>query len=325
MNCYNCGKPIEDHNRTEEHIINNSLGGHLTSFDILCDPCNNMFGHSLDVEIDRQIGMFSDLLGVKRHRENKYRQIRIEMISDAGEIKIVGRKMRPLHELSIDTGKEYVKLFETEERYEKLKFAKKRELTKKFKVEDNEYIRQPDKTKWHVKNSKSDSQGNIAFGGYDYFRGLARICLNYYLSKGYELKHAVKVLAFIQGKIKFNDLVYYYYPVNYQIHELEKDEVSHVIHLRGDPIKKILYAYVELFNFQNVLVIFDKYYQGVEINDSYAYDLINGIEVNKPVSLSLFRHHVDIMHLIEREFDREHLARYNRFLQIMEKTQLLGE
>jgi len=78
--------------------------------------------------------MFADLLGVKRHRENKYRRVRIEMISNKGEIKIVGRKMRPLHELSIDTGNERIKLFEAEEKYEKLKLAKKRNYLKSSKL-----------------------------------------------------------------------------------------------------------------------------------------------------------------------------------------------
>jgi hypothetical protein len=325
MTCYKCGEVIGVHNRTEEHIINNSLGGHLTSLDILCDSCNKEFGHTLDAEIDRQIGMFSDLLGVKRQRENKFRRVRIEMISDKGEIKIVGRKMRPLHELTLDTGKETVKLFESEEKYEQLKFAKKRELAKKFKVEDKEYIREPDKTKWHVKNSKSDKYGNIAFGGYDYFRGLARIALNFYLSKGHDPKYAQRVLDFVKGEIGFNDLLYWYFPVNYQIHELEKNEVSHILHLRGDPIKGLLYAYVELFNFQNVIVIFDKAYNGGNINETYTYDLVNAVEIDKPVSLKLFRHHINIMHLIEPEFDNEHLNRYNRFQEIMEKRQLIDD
>jgi len=325
MNCYNCGKPITDLNRTEEHVINNSLGGHLTSDDILCDGCNNFFGHSLDKEIDGQIGMFADLLGAKRHRENKYRRIRIKMISDKGEIKIVGRKIRPLHELLLDTGKKTIKLFETEEKYEALKSEKKKELSRNSKVEDNEYIRPTDKTKWHVKNIKSDAQGNIAFGGYDYFRGLARICLNFYLSKGHNLKYAEKVLAFVQGKIKFNDLMYYYFPVNYQIHELKKDEVLHIIHVDGDPVKKLLYAYLELFNFQNVLLIFDNNYQGPEIRDTYVYDLVNGAEIEKQITLRVLRHHVEIMHLIEPSFDREHLARYNRFQQIIERNQLIGD
>jgi hypothetical protein len=325
MDCYNCGIQIEEHNKSEEHVINNSLGGHLTSTNLICDACNNFFGHSLDVEVDAQIGMFSDLLGIKRHRENKDRRVRIEMISEKGEVKVVGRKMRPLHELSIDTGTKRIKLFEAEGKYERLKLAKKSELTKKFKVEDREYIQEPDKTKWHVKNSKSDTRGNIGFGGYDYFRGIARICLNFYLSKGHSINYAARALDFVKGKIEHNDLVFYYYPTTYDVHQLDKEEVSHILHLRGDTRKKLLYTYIELFNFQNVLVIFDKDYEGNEINDTYVYDLVNGIEVNKTVSIRLPRHHVEIMHMIERDADREHLARYNRFQQIMEKRQLLDD
>jgi hypothetical protein len=322
MNCYNCGVEITEQHRSEEHVINNSLGGHLTSFDLLCDPCNNEFGHTLDAAIDGQIGMFTDLLGIKKHRENKDKRVRIEMVSQAGERKVVGKKLAPLHELSLDTGRKRVILFEEEAAYEKLKARKKEELGKKFKVEDREYIRQPDKTKYHVRNSISDEQGNIAFGGYEYLQGIARICLNFYLSRGHSIQYAGAVLDFVKGNKKFNDLVYYYFPVQYQIHDLGRDEVSHVLHIHGDSRSRMLYGYAELFNFQNVLVIFDRDYRGPDIDESYSYDLINGVEMDKKVALRLFRHHVEIMHLIERDADPEHLARYNRFLQIVEKRQL---
>jgi len=106
---------------------------------------------------------------------------------------------------------------------------------------------------------------------------------------------------------------------------LKKDEVSHILYLRGDTHKKILYGYMELFNFQNVLVIFDKNYEGPAIEDQYVYDLVNGIELNKTLSLAVFRHHIDIMHLIERDVDTEHLSKYDRFQQIIEKNQLIGD
>jgi hypothetical protein len=41
MKCYTCGVEITDENRSEEHVINNALGGHLTSDDLLCKPCND--------------------------------------------------------------------------------------------------------------------------------------------------------------------------------------------------------------------------------------------------------------------------------------------
>jgi len=323
MRCYSCGDEFTDENRSEEHVINNALGGHLTSNELLCKPCNDGFGHGIDADIEGQLGIFADSLGVKRHRENKNRKVRIEMVSETGELKIVGKKMRPLHELSIDTGDKKVTLFEDEARYEVLKNRKKKELSKKFKVEDKEYIRQPDKTRYNVKNSLSDKQGNIAFGGSGFFRAAAKMCLNYYLSKGYDIGFCKNVIAFVKGEKKVNDLAYFYYPAHYQIHDLGAEEVAHIIHIKGDTHYKVLYAYIELFSCHNAVVIFSMDYQGAAISDTYAYDLINSSVMEKAVTMRLPRHHLEIIDLIERDVHPRHLAKFNRLEQIIEKRQLL--
>lgn len=323
MNCYRCGVPLTDENRSEEHVINNALGGHLTSNDLLCGPCNNYFGHTVDVELEQQIGMFTDLLGIKRHREDKGRKVRIEMVSQHGERKVVGRKLKPLHELRLDTGVKKVVLFEDEARYETLKNRKKMEMSSNSNVEDKEYIREPDKTKYHVQNSLSDEEGNIAFGGPEFFRGAAKIALGYYLSQGYDSAYDVTVKAFVNGERTINDFAYYYYPKHYQIHDLNEDEIIHLIHIRGDVQYKLLYAYVELFSCHNAIIIFSLNYEGPAIVDTYAYDLLAGQQIEKKVKMWLPRHHIEVINLIERNAQPEHLRLFNRLERITEKRQLI--
>lgn len=323
MNCYRCEKPLKDANRSEEHVINNALGGHLTSFDLLCDACNNFFGHDVDAELEKQIGMVGDLLGIKRHREKNDRRIRIGLLSEKGDIKIVGRKMRPLHELHFDAGEKTVVLFEDEGNYESLRKRKQRELERKFKVVHNEYETPPDKTKFHMQNSLSDGQGNIAFGGRGFFRGVSKIALNYYLSRGYDRVYAQEVLSFVKGNKEFNDIAYFYYPKHYNIHQRQEDEVIHLIHIKGDTHYKILYAYVELFSCHNAVVIFNLDYAGPAIESTYTYDLIAGEVIDKQISMWLPRHHIEIIDLIEHEVQPEHLKLFNRLERIIEKRQLL--
>lgn len=323
MNCYRCGNLITEVNQSEEHVINNALGGHLTSQELVCNGCNKIFGYSVDADIEKQIGMFADLLGVKRHRENKDRKIRVNLVSEDGGRKVVGHKMQPLHELHLDTGEKKVVLFEDEERYRSLKNRKKLELAKKFKVEDAEYVKQPDKTKYHIQNSLSDGLGNIAFGGPEFFRGAAKMCLNYYLSQGYDRTYCQNVIDFVNGVKKINDLAYFYYPTHYAIHEQQEEEVIHLIHIQGNTQYKLLYAYIELFSAHNAVIIFSLNYQGPAISDTYAYDLIGGQLIDKPVKMRLPRHHLEIIDLIERDVHTEHLRKFNRLERIIEKRQLL--
>jgi hypothetical protein len=95
MDCYSCGNQITKENSSQEHIINNSIGGNLISIDLLCKKCNSQFGDTIDAELSGQLGEISALLGVNRNRAAA--EPRIKMISTSGEIKEVGPKLKPHH------------------------------------------------------------------------------------------------------------------------------------------------------------------------------------------------------------------------------------
>jgi hypothetical protein len=324
MDCYNCGILIDETNVSEEHIINNSIGGRLKSKGLLCKKCNEGFGGTIDRELEEQIGMLTDLLGVKRERPKS--RVYIPMYADDGEMKVVGVKMKPHGRLTVHVDENIeVNLYESDEKFDKLKDKKQKELEKKHnaKFEYIESTELPNKKKFRFKNKLTDEHWNIAFGGKDFFRAIAKISLNYYIRRGYEKAFCSKVIAFVKGEIN-NDLAYFYFPspVHYQVHDLGNDEVSHIIHIRGDQNSRILYAYVELFNCQNVLIIYDMNYTGPAINDTYAFDLMTGKEIIKEVTIKLGRHHFEILDLIAMDAGKEHVAKFNRLERIIEKRQL---
>ena len=51
MNCLICNETLTEANASDEHIILNSLGGHLHSKDLLCKKCNNKFGKEADAAL----------------------------------------------------------------------------------------------------------------------------------------------------------------------------------------------------------------------------------------------------------------------------------
>ena len=63
MNCLICNETLTEANASDEHIILNSLGGHLHSKDLLCKKCNNKFGKEADAE-QRILYGYVDLFGI---------------------------------------------------------------------------------------------------------------------------------------------------------------------------------------------------------------------------------------------------------------------
>ena len=324
MNCYGCDLILSATNASDEHIINNSIGGRIKSKKLLCKKCNENFGATIDRELEEQIGMLTDLLGIKRQRAKN--NVYIRMYADDGEMKVVGTKMKPHNKLTVHVDENTkVDLFETGEKFDKLKNKKLRELENKLneKVEYIESTELPNKKLFRFKNKLTDENCNIAFGGKDFFRAIAKISLNYYLRRGYERAYCKKIIEFVKGEIN-NDCAYFYFPspVHYQVHDLGEGEVSHIVHLRGNVDNKILYSYVELFNCQNVLILYDMNYTGPAINDTYAFDLLEGQPIIKEIKIKLARHHFEILDLISLDSGKEHEAKFIRLIKIIEKRQL---
>ncbi|SIN85009.1 HNH endonuclease [Chitinophaga niabensis] len=119
-------------------------------------------------------------------------------------------------------------------------------------------------------------------GVIDCDRAIAKIGLNYYLSKGYAKAYIGPVRDFVRGGAE--PVSYYYLPAS-DIHE--EDEVSHIIHLHGGG--GVLYAYIELFNMLNRVIIFSMDYAGEDIHVTYCRDVVHNRELAKGVDFRLGR------------------------------------
>ena len=116
--------------------------------------------------------------------------------------------------------------------------------------------------------------------------------------------------------------LFYTNPIHYTVHNLGENEVSHIIHIRGIPQKRLLYAYVELFNLQNLLIRLDMDYKGPAIDDTYAFDLMTGKEIDKHINIKLTKSHFEDINLISQANRTEIDARYRRLELIIEKNEM---
>ncbi|MDT3403825.1 HNH endonuclease [Mucilaginibacter terrae] len=320
MNCYGCGDELTEENRSLEHVINNSIGGRLKSYKLICAGCNQKFGEHIDGELADQIGVFGDLLSIKRDR--KKGEIKIPLITANGQIKLVGQGLQALWRLRVNVeggDKEY---FLTNKQYPKVLKDLRTQLSRKHKIEYKKYTTLPDKEKGYVQNKLSTKPKEIGFGGITYMRSIAKIALNYYLLREHDKSECKTIIDFVVNGGK-DCPVFFYYPTNHTSYSLNEDEVSHVIHLKGSKQKKTLYAYLELFSMQKFIVIFNLEYEGESIDETYSYNVLTNNQQERKVNISLTKQHFENMYLIHEQ-TRNNVSIYlDRLLKIIEKRQVL--
>ena len=152
-----------------------------------------------------------------------------------------------------------------------------------------------------------------------YFRSIAKICLNYYLSKGYSRDYCQTIKAYIRGE-HADPICFYYIPDKEVLSSPPgEDTVTHLLHLYGNKDAGVLYAYIELFNMQNLVVIFSMNYDGKDINATYCRDVIRNEEI--PQSLQWHLNQEQLQQLAARSADAELrlYARFERILRIIQQ------
>lgn len=154
-------------------------------------------------------------------------------------------------------------------------------------------------------------------GSPGYFRAIAKICLNYYLSKGYPKQYCDTIKSFIRGENP--DRIYHYFaPENIPVHAMSETEVSHILHIHGSKESGVLYAYIELFNMQNLIFIFTLDYQGENLHVTYCRDIIKDEELIKNIDLGLGREQLEQAAASSSAAEERLFPRFERLMRIIE-------
>jgi hypothetical protein len=66
--CVSCDCLIDDSDDSEEHVIQNSVGGRLTVRGFICRTCNNRTGETWDAAFAKQLNFFCHFFGAVRDR-----------------------------------------------------------------------------------------------------------------------------------------------------------------------------------------------------------------------------------------------------------------
>ena len=284
MKCYVCDIDIDSTNETDEHIIINAAGGRLKSKELICRQCNSDFGEKIDSELAKQVNSIANMLMIKRHRGEP--QPIIGDSPSTGEqydLELGGtpRLRKPTIDKTTDGDNTNISVTarsESELRNILKGIAKK---NPHFNVEEamktaqwkNEYLDEA----LHFQNS---------VGGEEVFRAVCKCAINYYIHKKGDAVFIKDLIPYIKGE-KEADVVWMHYQDG--IYDLASEESFHLVHLVGNQQEKVLYCYVDYFNTYKYLVLLNVNYTGIEIQETYCFDLINVTEIEKDVDLNYDR------------------------------------
>ena len=284
MNCYVCNKEINIENETYEHIIINAAGGRLKSKELICKECNSDFGEKIDSELAKQLNSIANMLMIKRHR-GEPQPIIAEKKSTGKKYKLnVGGKPifnNPTIKKTVNGDSTNISIKARSEKELKKILKGIAKNIQQFDVEEAMKSAQ-----WKEEYFEEALHFQNQIGGEDVFRAVCKCAINYFIFKNGEPSQIKHLIPYIKGEEE-KDIVWMHYHDN--IYELAPDEASHIIHLVGNSEDKTLYCYVDYFNTYKYLVLLNDNYTGIDILETYYFDLINLEVIERDISINYDR------------------------------------
>ena len=280
MNCYVCDIKLIQENTTNEHIIINALGGRLKSKNLLCKSCNSIFGEKIDIALANSLKNIVNMLNIKRER---------------GKVQDIIGKNNDLREFIFSANgriKPREALIEDDGNIVRVEGENKKQIANALgKLKSKYSSLKLEKSLDSVIFKDEAFSEKISFDEFDLkskeiLQAICKCAINFYVHKTSDSAYIKHLLPYINDKEE-KKVVNLHYMDN--LYKLNKDELFHILHLVGDSIEKVLYVYVDYFNFHKFLVILNDNYLGDNIQYTYCYDLINYKEIDKKVNIKYTR------------------------------------
>jgi len=325
--CYRCQKPLEQNQLSREHLIPEALGGKVTSKWLICDPCNNHFGTTIDAELIKQIGHHANILKVNYSTTSK---IFTGKTMD-GQVWRVQSGLKGIYCVKCEIkGKQFEIKGTTKN--EVLVQLKKWFKDRKRKEPDLDIEHEMSKLVFenefapeivYFTNGISDDPNEIVVGGSKFYQGVAKIIVNFYLENGGNQGYISDILNVIRnnGNNKPKRIRFIYNTCI--VRNYLENEISHCVKIYSSPTEEYLIGCVELFSIYRVLVILNPFYKGPDINYSYGYDLLKKEEFEPIFEFFGSKQDVLNMQFNEDNASKSMVELHDRFTKIVDNQQEL--
>lgn len=281
--CYICGKELTDENKSNEHIILNAIGGQLHSYTLLCKECNSQLGEMFDAKLAEDLSFYTDMLGVKKNRQNSHNQIMKDeyghdiIVDDGGKT----LKLRhPYVEKEVCEDKTHLNI--TARNLDELKGLLKGLTKDNILTEEqcSEIIKKAKVTKHNPTLKITSTISEFAFPS------IIKSAVNFYIERYHDNSSIEHLIPYIKGEKDSKEVLYLHHfkelPYN-----VNKEQVTHMIHIEGHDGTGLLYAMMEYYGIFIYIVVLNADYHGDSVNCTYAYDVISSAEIRRDFSLLL--------------------------------------
>lgn len=245
--CIICGIPLNNENKSKEHIIHNAIGGSLEDEGIYCKTCNGLYGSKQDKAFTQIFAPIVAKINMHKTRNTKGTPYTGFMCDQDGN----------LYTATYKAGK-VIKLENADSKYVKYEEGKFKSLYYHFNLD------------------------NDAFK-----LGLSKIAFNYAIHCEVPTCCLDKIFDCSTKKLINKPIVIPFIPMTLFDTTMEMHPVERIFHaVRIFNCGNFLYAYIELFNtFQHYILLSNKYdfVKYGNIDKSYS----NIIEMNEPLEKDL--------------------------------------
>ena len=283
--CYICDEELTDTNNSDEHIILNSIGGHLHSKQLLCKKCNSKLGDTADAKLAEDLSFYTDMLKVKKVRNNPHKQI---MLDDEGHEVVVNEAgarielRRPYKNIDKEEGLNNIRIQITARNKKEL-MGILNSIVREGTIHQEEADKLINKAVTIEHRPILHKQISIS---QEAFPSIIKSAVNYYLYKTQDTPRIKHLIPYILGEKDAKEVLYLHHLKELPYDET-KEEVTHMIHIEGCKDTALLYAMMEYYGIFIYIVVLDSDYHGDYINETYTYDTIEGCEINRSFSLPL--------------------------------------
>lgn len=263
--CYICEQEILQGNTYNEHIILNSLGGKLKSKDLICLQCASSVDPG-DAALSKMLNPIANLLDIKRDRgqpqpfKAKITKIKKDInISPGGKPAFTKPQIKESkNEINIQA--------RSEKELRKILKGYKRKYPQLTDNKIKEILSQAERGESHV----GQVEFCINLNDQESLRAICKMAISFYIDEGGDRNNISHLIPYIKGDEQDNNCVWYYYPSANNITDyLKSDKVVHILFIKGDTKKKILYGFIQLFStFQFIILLNDNY-----TGDNFCRDL----------------------------------------------------
>lgn len=224
--CVYCGKPLDSTGKkSKEHVIQNALGGMLTSSEICCSECNNLVSKMIDAPFTKYFAPFLNYIP-NFSKTNK-------------------KKSTPVYPVIVEYN---------EKQYEGV--AKNRKL-----IECQELCRELHKNLCDISPFPRIIGIKYPLSNKSYRNGIAKIAFNFAMYEGVNINDFKQGLIISKNKDKITSIDFKYtvipfFPINCFDEAIELYEPMKLFHgmiLFND--KNYLWCYIDLFNTYQVYVL----------------------------------------------------------------------